>query len=86
MTAAAWEHLVRDVLPRIEAEQQLSLATAVSVPHMSDDVRRDTLAHWQNAAITLVRQVVRSTTTQATRLRSFLRRGGIDPDTGTELR
>lgn len=86
MTIVAWEHLVRDVLPRLEAEQQIRAATAAAVPHMEAEGRKETLNSWHQAAITTVRDVTKAAGSQLQRFRSFLHSVGINPETGQQGR
>jgi lauroyl/myristoyl acyltransferase len=81
MTVGEWEHLVRDVLPRVEAEQQLKASMAASVPHMTQDGREQLIHSWQQTAATIVRTVVASIA-QVQRLRRFFQQAGINPETG----
>jgi hypothetical protein len=84
MTTAEWQHLVRDVLPRIKASRMLDAAESASVPHMTKDARETLVNQWTSAALTHVRQVTQAMGDQLSSLRRFFRSHGIDPETGED--
>lgn len=84
MTTMEWEHLVRDVLPRVRAERQLDAAESAGVPHMPKEARENLVNHWTSTAFTQVRVAAQGVVDQLGAFRRFLRSHGIDPETGAD--
>lgn len=85
MTTGEWEHLVRNVLPRVKAARQLELAESASVPHMGQDARETMISRWVTTVATSVRSMGDGLGDQMAAFRGWLASHGINPDSGRDM-